>query len=46
MHTWASVSYPLVWDTDQVSLQAAVARSFCKAVDVYDQDIHVQTLRT
>lgn len=25
---------------------AAVARSFCKTVDVYDQDIHVRTLRT
>ncbi|KAL2519829.1 uncharacterized protein Fot_23752 [Forsythia ovata] len=25
---------------------AAVARSFCKSIDVYDQDIHLQTLRT
>ncbi|KAK3230103.1 hypothetical protein Dsin_001984 [Dipteronia sinensis] len=25
---------------------AAVANSFCKSVDVYDQDIHLQTLRT
>ncbi|KAH7568063.1 hypothetical protein JRO89_XS07G0226400 [Xanthoceras sorbifolium] len=26
--------------------QAAVANSFCKSVDVYDQDIHLRTLRT
>lgn len=25
---------------------AAVARSFCKSIDVYDQDIHVRALRT
>ncbi|XAR62483.1 hypothetical protein NMG60_11017251 [Bertholletia excelsa] len=25
---------------------AAVARSFCKTVDIYDQDIHLKTLRT
>ncbi|CAN1268227.1 hypothetical protein LINPERPRIM_LOCUS13076 [Linum perenne] len=27
-------------------LTAAVAREFCKTVDVYDQDIHLQTLHT
>ncbi|KAB5568480.1 hypothetical protein DKX38_002273 [Salix brachista] len=26
--------------------QAAVARSFCKSIDVYDQDIHVRSLHT
>ncbi|EXC19890.1 hypothetical protein L484_017867 [Morus notabilis] len=39
--SWAGLCFsPAQWS------MAAVARSFCKAVDVYDQDIHVQTLRT
>lgn len=28
------------------SVQAAVARGMAKAVDIYDKDIHVRTLRT
>ncbi|KAB1222799.1 Cationic amino acid transporter 7, chloroplastic [Morella rubra] len=36
----ASMSKLLPYD------MAAVARCFCKTVDVYDQDIHVRTLRT
>lgn len=36
---WAGLCFsPTQWST------AAVARSFCKTVDVYDQDIHVRTL--
>ncbi|TYK22762.1 hypothetical protein E5676_scaffold1163G00940 [Cucumis melo var. makuwa] len=31
---------------DYASVQAAVARSFGKTVDIYDQDVHVRTLRT
>ncbi|XP_019453937.1 PREDICTED: uncharacterized protein LOC109355309 isoform X1 [Lupinus angustifolius] len=34
----------LCFSPDQWSM-AAVARSFCKTVDVYDQDIHIRTLR-
>ncbi|KAM1042734.1 hypothetical protein ACFX13_034854 [Malus domestica] len=38
---WAGLSFsPAQWST------AAVARSFCKTIDVYDQDIHVRTLCT
>ncbi|KAF3445507.1 hypothetical protein FNV43_RR10683 [Rhamnella rubrinervis] len=39
--SWAG----LCFSSTQWSM-AAVARSFCKTVDIYDQDIHVQTLRT
>ncbi|XP_075641268.1 uncharacterized protein LOC142612974 [Castanea sativa] len=35
----------LCFSPSQLSM-AAVARSFCKTVDVYDQDIHVRTLHT
>ncbi|GLT55000.1 hypothetical protein SLA2020_281570 [Shorea laevis] len=39
--SWAGLCFsPSQWS------MAAVARSFCKTVDVYDQDIHVRTLRT
>ena len=34
------------YSIDQLIFQAAVARSFCKSIDVYDQDIHLRTLRT
>ncbi|KAB1200374.1 hypothetical protein CJ030_MR0G007484 [Morella rubra] len=37
---------PFQWEHSIGKEVAAVARSFCKTVDVYDQDIHVQTLRT
>lgn len=38
---WAGLSFsPIQWS------MAAVARSFCKSIDVYDQDIHLRTLRT
>ncbi|XP_022767905.1 uncharacterized protein LOC111312141 isoform X1 [Durio zibethinus] len=35
----------LCFSPDQWSM-AAVARSFCKSVDIYDQDIHLRTLHT
>ncbi|KAL8524436.1 hypothetical protein ACS0TY_014139 [Phlomoides rotata] len=35
----------LCFNPRQLSM-AAVARSFCKSIDVYDQDIHLHTLRT
>ncbi|ERN06303.1 hypothetical protein AMTRI_Chr06g170030 [Amborella trichopoda] len=39
--SWAGICFcPSRWST------AAVARSFCKSIDIYDQDIHLQTLRT
>ncbi|PPD89300.1 hypothetical protein GOBAR_DD13775 [Gossypium barbadense] len=39
--SWSGVCFsPIQWS------MAAVARSFCKSVDVYDQDIHLRTLRT
>ncbi|KAL5703652.1 hypothetical protein ACHQM5_022179 [Ranunculus cassubicifolius] len=39
--SWAGLSFsPSQWST------AAVARSFCKTVDIYDQDIHIKSLRT
>ncbi|KAG7942965.1 hypothetical protein I3843_15G014400 [Carya illinoinensis] len=39
--SWAGLCFsPSQWS------MAAVAHSFCKTVDVYDQDIHVRTLRT
>lgn len=39
--SWAGVCFsPMHWST------AAVARSFSKSIDVYDQDIHLRTLRT
>ncbi|KAM7507897.1 hypothetical protein LguiA_018350 [Lonicera macranthoides] len=39
--SWAGLCFsPTQWS------MAAVARSFCKSIDVYDQDIHLQTLRT
>ncbi|KAK2979599.1 hypothetical protein RJ640_020091 [Escallonia rubra] len=39
--SWAGLCFsPNQWS------MAAVARSFCKSVDVYDQDIHLRTLRT
>ncbi|KAH7525119.1 hypothetical protein FEM48_Zijuj06G0191300 [Ziziphus jujuba var. spinosa] len=39
--SWAGVCFsPTQWS------MAAVARSLCKTVDIYDQDIHVLTLRT
>lgn len=28
------------------SFQAAVVHSFCKSVDIYDQDIHLQSFQT
>ncbi|PSS00061.1 CCR4-associated factor like [Actinidia chinensis var. chinensis] len=38
---WAGICFsPSQW------CMAAVARSFCKSIDVYDQDIHLQTIRT
>ncbi|KAF3976115.1 hypothetical protein CMV_000682 [Castanea mollissima] len=39
--SWAG----LCFSPSQLSM-AAVARSFCKTIDVYDQDIHVRTLHT
>ncbi|KAL5560162.1 hypothetical protein UlMin_036373 [Ulmus minor] len=39
--SWAG----LCFSPTQLSM-AAVARSFCKTVDVYDQDIHVRTFHT
>lgn len=39
--SWAGLCFsPMQWS------MAAVASSFCKTVDVYDQDIHVRTFRT
>ncbi|KAJ0971985.1 hypothetical protein J5N97_019944 [Dioscorea zingiberensis] len=39
--SWAGVCFnPIHWST------AAVARSFCKSVDIYDQDIHLRSLHT
>ncbi|XP_057446067.1 uncharacterized protein LOC130738160 [Lotus japonicus] len=38
--SWAG----LCFSPNQLSM-AAVARSFCKAVDIYDQDIHIRTFR-
>ncbi|CAN0921577.1 hypothetical protein LINGRAHAP2_LOCUS32666 [Linum grandiflorum] len=38
---WAGLSF-----SPTQFLTAAVAREFCKTVDVYDQDIHLQTLHT
>ncbi|CBI18207.3 unnamed protein product, partial [Vitis vinifera] len=39
--SWAGLCFsPSQWS------MAAVARSFCKSIDVYDQDIHLRTLRT
>ncbi|KAK3428124.1 hypothetical protein EUGRSUZ_F04237 [Eucalyptus grandis] len=39
--SWAGLCFsPNQWS------MAAVARSFCKSIDIYDQDIHLQTLRT
>ncbi|PIN23154.1 hypothetical protein CDL12_04118 [Handroanthus impetiginosus] len=35
----------LCFNQNQLSM-AAVARSFCKSIDIYDQDIHLRTLRT
>ncbi|KAJ7969814.1 Guanine nucleotide-binding protein, beta subunit [Quillaja saponaria] len=38
--SWSGLCFsPSQWST------VAVARSFCKAIDVYDQDIHVRTFR-
>lgn len=37
-------TYPFILIS--LSSQAAVARSFSKSIDVYDQDIHLRTLRT
>nr|XP_027093014.1 uncharacterized protein LOC113713484 isoform X2 [Coffea arabica] len=38
---WAGLCFnPSQWS------MAAVARSFCKSIDIYDQDIHLRTLRT
>ncbi|KAK6118786.1 hypothetical protein DH2020_047477 [Rehmannia glutinosa] len=39
--SWAG----LCFNPSQLSM-AAVARSFCKSIDIYDQDIHLRTLRT
>ncbi|KAL7117726.1 hypothetical protein ACP275_03G091300 [Erythranthe tilingii] len=39
--SWAG----LCFNPNQLSM-AAVARSFCKTIDIYDQDIHLRTLRT
>ncbi|KAF8404430.1 hypothetical protein HHK36_009315 [Tetracentron sinense] len=39
--SWAGLCFsPSQWS------MAAVARSFCKSIDVYDQDIHLRSLRT
>ncbi|GAV66122.1 hypothetical protein CFOL_v3_09632 [Cephalotus follicularis] len=39
--SWAGLCFsPSQWST------VAVAHSFCKSVDIYDQDIHICTLRT
>ncbi|XP_017242268.1 uncharacterized protein LOC108214653 isoform X3 [Daucus carota subsp. sativus] len=39
--SWAGLCFsPVQWS------MAAVARSYCKSVDIYDQDIHLRTLRT
>ncbi|XP_062101369.1 uncharacterized protein LOC133807207 [Humulus lupulus] len=39
--SWAGLCFsPNQWS------MAAVARGFCKTVDIFDQDIHVQTFRT
>lgn len=39
--SWAGVCFsPVQWST------AAVARSFCKSIDIYDQDIHIRSLHT
>ncbi|KAJ4799428.1 hypothetical protein LUZ62_050674 [Rhynchospora pubera] len=39
--SWAGISFsPIHWPT------VAVARSFCKSVDVYDQDIPIRSFRT
>ncbi|KAL0360382.1 UNVERIFIED_CONTAM: hypothetical protein Sradi_3722700 [Sesamum radiatum] len=39
--SWAG----LCFNPNQLSM-AAVARSFCKSIDIYDQDIYLRTLRT
>ncbi|KAH6824104.1 hypothetical protein C2S53_004070 [Perilla frutescens var. hirtella] len=39
--SWAG----LCFNPSQLSM-AAVARSFCKSIDIYDQDINLRTLRT
>ncbi|KAI3464667.1 hypothetical protein Pfo_021330 [Paulownia fortunei] len=39
--SWAG----LCFNPNQLSM-VAVARSFCKSIDIYDQDIHLRTLRT
>ncbi|CAL9768855.1 unnamed protein product [Musa acuminata subsp. burmannicoides] len=39
--SWAGICFsPAHWST------VAVARSFCKSIDVYDQDIHIKSLQT
>ncbi|OAY80106.1 hypothetical protein ACMD2_22051 [Ananas comosus] len=39
--SWAGICFsPIHWST------VAVARSFCKSIDVYDQDIHLRNLPT
>ncbi|XVF64303.1 hypothetical protein PTKIN_Ptkin09bG0158000 [Pterospermum kingtungense] len=39
--SWSGLCFsPIQWS------MAAVAQSFCKTIDVYDQDIHLRTLRT
>ncbi|XP_039121864.1 uncharacterized protein LOC120258500 [Dioscorea cayenensis subsp. rotundata] len=39
--SWSGVCFsPIHWST------AAVARSFCKSIDIYDQDIHIRSLHT
>ncbi|KAF8024934.1 hypothetical protein BT93_F1932 [Corymbia citriodora subsp. variegata] len=39
--SWAGLCFsPNQWS------MAAVARSFCKSIDMYDQDMHLRTLRT
>ncbi|KAJ4834169.1 hypothetical protein Tsubulata_004685 [Turnera subulata] len=39
--SWAGLSFsPSQWS------MAAVAHSFCKSIDIYDQDIHLRTLHT
>ncbi|PPS01492.1 hypothetical protein GOBAR_AA19171 [Gossypium barbadense] len=49
--SWSGMCFsPTQWSMASLCtnflIQAAVARSFCKSVDVYDQDIHLRTLRT
>lgn len=39
--SWSGLCFnPIQWS------MASVARSFCKSIDVYDQDIHLQSLHT